>query len=1456
MPEAVSIWIVDALLMAGAEAATVIMVADFLATYGAVVMLAGGLAYSSVKARQAAQQAKDQYNASQVDRMITVASAISPRDLVLGRVRKAGTIIYRASTGEFQKDLYMAIAYAGHEVDAFEEIYLNDAKVVLDGSGNVIAYADGTDCPYAVTTTSSVTESTGSGYTVTLPSNYVVGSVTGVRRNDKSLDSTPITVSGFTATSGFTSTSISYQTAESDSKVKITKHLGQSGQTVNADLLAAFPTEWPATNVCAGVAYLVCKFTYNETAFPTGLPNVTAVIRGAKIYDPRTSTTVWSENPALMMRHVYQHSKFGKATVTSTEDARFISAANACDTDTAWPLIGWITWHAPLYRAAIVAPFGTAAKSLFDDLSQAMGGSWAFAGGEIYIKPGVYVAPVMSLTDADLAVVKRTGASESQNPISISVHRDRASKFNTVKASIWDTSADYKQTVLSPLTGASLIARDGVELVQEISMPAVGYAPQALHISGIIMRDARDPLTVDIPFKLSAYPLELFDTVSLTLSRYGWSSKQFMVLGRVWNADGSIQITLKETAAAITQMDSVFSAQGYASNTNLPTPWKVASVGALTITSGTAELMAQADGTIVSRMRVSWTQVADAGVVQNGQIEVQYRQADSSGAWTSLVVPGNETTVVTSEVVDLSSYIVRARARTSVAVGDWSQQVWSQVIGKTDLPVNVAGLAATGTNSSIILTWTDSTDADYASTTIKYGASWAAGTTIFIGAANTFTWSGPASGTYQFWAKHQDTSGNSSLTAATVGLTFALISSAPLAVLSNRAVTFAGPASGYSGITFTTGSCLVTAWIGSTQLTYGSSGANTFSCTNSSSGVTVAGGSGSGSTFTVPAPTAMSADNATTDVVVTMRDSAGTALPTQTARITYALARSGAAGTSSKSITICAFRWSNSGAGSYSQGFTYTWSGGGVSAYPSLWAAAAPASPGTGYTLYQINLIITDVSTASTTAADWGSATLNSIGYRQDGSIGNPGQSARTAYVVNTSGTVPGAVTAGSGDVIPTSSAGTWSFTATSTLSAGQYMYQVDGLYTSGANITWGNPYLSNLKVGSLSAISADLGVVNISTSGNLHSGKTSYSDTTSGFFLGNDSGTSRLAIGDASSHMTWSGSNLEATGLTVKNSGGAILLSSGSVPSDILNSALRMDGGMLNSNYGAWASTLPDNWSGWSGTPAKETTIVRNAINAVRWTVSGLTGMQQWYDFHSTPAPENTTVTLEWDGYVVANYGGTGGPSCMVRLWTNSALTTCQDTLIPITNKTTSGWQTMVGTAVVPAGSRIYGITLYQFASYNGMVDSNWADGGVVIFGNSRLSFSNKITASNASTYIADLAVDTLQIAGHSITFPAYITTTGYDLSTTTYNIPSYSGDTTPYDVYILVTFRANQGGWFYIAVDGTTVASLNPSGATDTAMSVVTTMTPNTNHTVAFSRTVYTGISGATMFILATKK
>lgn len=749
----------------GIVGAVLIMNAAAIAT---ALIVVGGLAYSSAKSRQAKEDARNAYNAAQVDRLVNVTSTTGPRELVLGRVRKGGVVFYKGTTGAYQQDMYLAIALAGHEIDAVESIYLNDELVSVDEFGYVI------DAPYGSTRKVTGFLNVAAGETtIMLPNSYVPGTVSAVAPGITSDEGdVPVSISSgigfaqFVLAIAANGAVVSYQYYVTDSAVQITKHLGAPGQVADPSLRAAFPADWASTNTVQGVAYLVVRLRYSEGAFPNGAPNVTAVIRGAKLYDPRNGLTVWTENPALMLRHVYQHPKFGKATITAAEDARLAVAANACDTSTSFSGSTAVA----LYRASLVLPFGTATRSAFDDLAQSMGGSWAFAGGELYCKAGVYTAPVMSLGDADLAVIQRDGAAETQRPIAINVHKERAQKFNTVKVKMWDAAQDYKEVSLTPLTGAALLARDGAELVQEVTFPAIGYAPQALHVAGVMMRDARDALALELPFNLRSYPLELFDNVSLTLSRYGWENKTFSIVGRNWNADGTLQLSLKETSASITQVDADFPAQGFATNSNLPKPWIVADVGALTITSGTAELVVQQDGTVQSRMRVSWTQIVDAAVLTAGQIEVQYRLASSDGAWASFLVPGEETQVVTSDVKDGAIYIIRARAKTKLAVGDWNVQQQHQVIGKTEPPSNVSNLTIDGTR----LTWLPVTDIDLAGYVIRYqygdNAEWGTANAMHTGLITDIPYimrSVPP-GIVTILLKAVDTSGNQSQSAASL----------------------------------------------------------------------------------------------------------------------------------------------------------------------------------------------------------------------------------------------------------------------------------------------------------------------------------------------------------------------------------------------------------------------------------------------------------------------------------------------------------------------------------------------------------------------------------------------------------------------------------------------------------------------------------------------------------------
>jgi len=69
--------------------------------------------------------------------LANVMDPIAPHEYVYGKVRKGGVRTYIEATGANNKFLHIIIVLAGHELEAIDDIYINDEIVTLDGSGIV-----------------------------------------------------------------------------------------------------------------------------------------------------------------------------------------------------------------------------------------------------------------------------------------------------------------------------------------------------------------------------------------------------------------------------------------------------------------------------------------------------------------------------------------------------------------------------------------------------------------------------------------------------------------------------------------------------------------------------------------------------------------------------------------------------------------------------------------------------------------------------------------------------------------------------------------------------------------------------------------------------------------------------------------------------------------------------------------------------------------------------------------------------------------------------------------------------------------------------------------------------------------------------------------------------------------------------------------------------------------------
>lgn len=157
--------------------------------------------------------------------------------------------------------------------------------------------------------------------------------------------------------------------------VTVKKGLGTTA--TDSGLLSAMvancPGVWTTNHRQSGCAKLYVRLKYNSTLFPNGVPNISAIVKGKKVYDPRDASTSWSENAALCMRDYISNSTYGLGE-TSINDTAAIAAANICDESvTTLDRVGNFTAY------QITAP--TVAPSVKQNFV-------LFAGG--FIPPGTY----------------------------------------------------------------------------------------------------------------------------------------------------------------------------------------------------------------------------------------------------------------------------------------------------------------------------------------------------------------------------------------------------------------------------------------------------------------------------------------------------------------------------------------------------------------------------------------------------------------------------------------------------------------------------------------------------------------------------------------------------------------------------------------------------------------------------------------------------------------------------------------------------------------------------------------------------------------------------------------------------------------------------------------------------------------------------------------------------------
>lgn len=645
--------------------------------------------------RKAAKKARDAYNSALEDRLVMAATANGARSRIYGECRNVDGVIFKGTHGANSQFYTMVVALAGHESESIEKVYFNDQELTLssDGAGGFWVETE-PFMRHPVVSASEEMSGTGTSVSVTLPHTPVAGSVTISARVLGNTDFTEFptpTVVGLDVTgtllndfADYESVVCTYQYVADVPRARIWKYLGTSTQDIGTDLLASrFPTlinigTDPNTGLTnddrfAGITALVVELEFDQDAFPTGLPNVTALVRGAKVFDPRDDTTAWSQNPSLIARDWARYSRGGACSADEVPDAMVETAANACDTSTDFETPSG-TETRPLYQCDIVCRLDVPPDQHLDEIIESMAGKDGWSGGTLRWVAGAYRAPVADITEdwvtdvESIVIIPQPARTELVNVYRPSIFSAEPGVDGTT-----GQTAAYTLLPIPEVRSAAFITADGEELPSEITLGGVQHNVHAQHICGVLMRDAHEGLVIKLPCNMRAWVLELFDTVTLTLPTFGFDETEFEVIGWTFSVEKGVILTLKMTSAAIFDPDAEFDDIYVSPNSSLVLPWVVPDVENFDVED------APEDGTQQSRALCTWDAIATDNVRQSGSVEVQYREVTttySDDDWRSWLEAGSSVSTIVPGVRAGAAYMFRARAVNTLGVrGAWCTQI-------------------------------------------------------------------------------------------------------------------------------------------------------------------------------------------------------------------------------------------------------------------------------------------------------------------------------------------------------------------------------------------------------------------------------------------------------------------------------------------------------------------------------------------------------------------------------------------------------------------------------------------------------------------------------------------------------------------------------------------------------------------------------------------------------------
>ncbi len=472
----------------------------------------------------------------------------------------------------------------------------------------------------------------------------------------------------------------------------VTWHSGASGQTADTNMVAEVPN-WTVDHKLSGVAYLYLRLKYDQTAYASGLPKITANVHGRKTYDPRDSSTIHNHNPALALRDYLTHSVYGRGIPTANiDDASFIAAANYCDQTVTLGVTS-----VARYTCDGVVETTRSSLDIARDLLTACRGLMVFTAGKYKIILDKPETPVAAFSEDNIV---------GQWTISMG---DKSSIFNRLRAGFFNPANDWQSDIVVAESSVLRAQDNGLLLERQIELPFTANAERAQMIATMNLNQSRQQVSCEFTASISGLRCEVGDVVYINHTTPGWDAlnggagKAFRILKIALQNNDEVRVVAVEYDATVYDYGTI-AAIDATPNTTLPDPFVVAAPGVPAVSESLYETRA---GAGVKAKATLTTSVQDP-FFREFQFE---SRTTGASIWNILA----NTSGGVFDVLDISPGRYDFRVKTINTMGASSAYATAsnvEIVGLSAPPSAISGLSVQAAGGLAILTWTLSPDLD------------------------------------------------------------------------------------------------------------------------------------------------------------------------------------------------------------------------------------------------------------------------------------------------------------------------------------------------------------------------------------------------------------------------------------------------------------------------------------------------------------------------------------------------------------------------------------------------------------------------------------------------------------------------------------------------------------------------------------------------------------------------